>query len=176
MKKVQVSTIWCHLDPECALQAPRMAIRVPGEFHEASSRNFFTDVACPLVFPTAPAHCAGTMRLPAGPLWPPPITVKCLSCIMPFPLNIITFIIICPSRLKMQKDILRRRCLFCADGETRTHTGQRPLPPQSSVSTISPRPQYFGTAKLRTKIKKQNFFEIFFVYFCGVVPKDGETA
>ncbi len=36
-----------------------------------------------------------------------------------------------------------------ADGETRTHTGQRPLPPQSSVSTISPRPQYFGTANLR---------------------------
>ena len=31
--------------------------------------------------------------------------------------------------------------LFSADGETRTHTGQRPLPPQSSVSTISPHPQ-----------------------------------
>ena len=31
--------------------------------------------------------------------------------------------------------------LFRADGETRTHTGQRPLPPQSSVSTISPHPQ-----------------------------------
>ena len=29
---------------------------------------------------------------------------------------------------------------FRADGETRTHTGQRPLPPQSSVSTISPHP------------------------------------
>ena len=81
--------------------------------------------ACPLVFPATPAHCAGTLhwnsalarctgtlRLPAGPLWPPPITVKRLSCIMPFPLKIITFIIICPSRLKMQKDILRRRCLF----------------------------------------------------------------
>ena len=68
--------------------------------------------ACPLLFPTAPAHCTGTLRLPAGPLWPPPITVKRLSCIMPFPLKIITFIIICPSRLKMQKDILRRRCLF----------------------------------------------------------------
>ena len=174
-----------------------MAIRVPGEFHEASSRNFFTKLlhgcclpdervhcACPLVFPATPAHCAGTLhwnsalarctgtlRLPAGPLWPPPITVKRLSCIMPFPLKIITFIIICPSRLKMQKDILRRRCLFCADGETRTHTGQRPLPPQSSVSTISPRPQYFGTAKLRTKIKKQNFFEIFLCIFVELFRK-----
>ncbi len=29
---------------------------------------------------------------------------------------------------------------FRADDETRTHTGQRPLPPQSSVSTISPHP------------------------------------
>ena len=30
---------------------------------------------------------------------------------------------------------------FRAVGEIRTHTGQRPLPPQSSVSTISPLPQ-----------------------------------
>ena len=29
---------------------------------------------------------------------------------------------------------------FRADGESRTHTDQRPLPPQSSVSTISPHP------------------------------------
>ena len=28
--------------------------------------------------------------------------------------------------------------LFSADAETRPHTGQRPLPPQRSVSTISP--------------------------------------
>lgn len=26
------------------------------------------------------------------------------------------------------------------DGETRTHTGERPLPPQGSVSTIPPHP------------------------------------
>ena len=36
---MQVSTIWCHLDPECALEARRRAIRVPGEFHEATSRR-----------------------------------------------------------------------------------------------------------------------------------------
>ena len=38
-KKVQVSPIWFHLEPQCALEWPRMAIRVPGEFHEASSRR-----------------------------------------------------------------------------------------------------------------------------------------
>ena len=37
---------------------------------------------------------------------------------------------------------------FRAVGESRTHTGQCPLPPQSSVSTISPLPQLFGTAKI----------------------------
>ena len=36
---------------------------------------------------------------------------------------------------------------FCADGETRTHTGQRPLPPQSSVSTISPHPHLLWDCK-----------------------------
>ncbi len=51
-------------------------------------------------------------------------------------------------------------CL-CADDETRTHTGQRPLPPQSSVSTISPRPQYFGTAKIRTNLLFANLFRFF---------------
>ena len=136
--------------------------------------------ACPLRWDAALELCACPMHWDVAlARWPPLASTD--NGETPFLYNafsrkIITFIIICPSRLKMQKDILRRRCLFCADGETRTHTGQRPLPPQSSVSTISPRPQYFGTAKLRTKIKKQNFFEIFFVYFCGVVPKDGETA
>ena len=49
--------------------------------------------------------------------------------------------------------------LFRADGETRTHTGQRPLPPQSSVSTISPHPQnYFGTAKVQIFLDSANFF------------------
>ena len=37
--------------------------------------------------------------------------------------------------------------LFRADGETRTHTGQRPLPPQSSVSTISPHPHLLWDCK-----------------------------
>ena len=172
---MQVSTIWCHLDPQHALERPRMAIRVPGEFHEASSRMLLAHWSSPQRLPVALPHCTCPLRWDdALARWTPLVSTD--NGEMPFPLNIITFIIICPSRLKMQKDILRRRCLFCADGETRTHTGQRPLPPQSSVSTISPRPQYFGTAKLRTKIKKQNFFEFFFVYFCGVVPKDGETA
>ena len=34
-----MSPFWFHLDPEHALEGPRMAIRVPGEFHEASSRG-----------------------------------------------------------------------------------------------------------------------------------------
>ena len=44
-KKVQVSPIWFHLEPQCALEWPRMAIRVPGEFHEASSRGWLIDRA-----------------------------------------------------------------------------------------------------------------------------------
>ena len=36
---MQVSTIWCHLDPQCALEGSGRAIRVPGEFHEATSRR-----------------------------------------------------------------------------------------------------------------------------------------
>ena len=35
-----MSTIWCHLDPECALEVPGMAIRVPGEFHETSIKPY----------------------------------------------------------------------------------------------------------------------------------------
>ena len=38
---------------------------------------------------------------------------------------------------------------FGAVGESRTHTPHRALPPQSSVSTISPLPQLFGTANIR---------------------------
>ena len=34
-----MSPFWFHLDPQHALEGPRMAIRVPGEFHEASSRG-----------------------------------------------------------------------------------------------------------------------------------------
>ena len=34
-----MSPFWLRLDPEHALEEPRMAIRVPGEFHEASSRG-----------------------------------------------------------------------------------------------------------------------------------------
>ena len=49
-----------------------------------------------------------------------------------------------------------------AVGETRTRTGLLPLPPQSSVSTISPPPLCFGIAKVRHFFKPPNFFEIFF--------------
>ena len=34
-KKVQVSPIWFHLEPECALEGPGRPIRVPGEFQES---------------------------------------------------------------------------------------------------------------------------------------------
>ena len=50
---------------------------------------------------------------------------------------------------------------WSAVGETRTRTGLLPLPPQSSVSTISPPPLCFGIAKVRQKIKPANFFEHF---------------
>ena len=38
--------------------------------------------------------------------------------------------------------------VFGAVGETRTHTGQRPLPPQSSVSTISPLPHFNSLSEI----------------------------
>ena len=34
-KKVQVSPIWFHLEPECALEGPGRPIRVPGELQES---------------------------------------------------------------------------------------------------------------------------------------------
>ena len=51
-----------------------------------------------------------------------------------------------------------------AVGETRTRTGLLPLPPQSSVSTISPPPLEFGIAKIRTNFKSPNFFVIFYMF------------
>ena len=57
-----------------------------------------------------------------------------------------------------------------AVGETRTRTGLLPLPPQSSVSTISPPPLCFGIAKVRTIFKLPNLFakilHFFEKYFC----------
>ena len=50
-----------------------------------------------------------------------------------------------------------------AVGETRTRTGLRPLPPQSSVSTISPPPLCFGTANICTIFTTTKFFNTFFV-------------
>ena len=39
-KKVQVSPIWFHLEPECALEGPGRPIRVPGEFQESVGTGF----------------------------------------------------------------------------------------------------------------------------------------
>ena len=36
---MQVSPFWLRLDPEHALEEPRMAIRVPGEFHEGQMQQ-----------------------------------------------------------------------------------------------------------------------------------------
>ena len=55
-KKVQVSPIWFHLEPQCALEWPRMAITVPGEFHEASSRGRLIDRAQRTPLDNTPGH------------------------------------------------------------------------------------------------------------------------
>ena len=55
-KKVQVSPIWFHLEPQCALEWPRMAITVPGEFHEASSRGRLIDRAQRTPLDSTPGH------------------------------------------------------------------------------------------------------------------------
>ena len=53
-----------------------------------------------------------------------------------------------------------------AVGETRTRTGLLPLPPQSSVSTISPPPRlWIGIAKVRQKFKLANFSVKFSHFF-----------
>ena len=62
-----------------------------------------------------------------------------------------------------------------AVGETRTRTGLLPLPPQSSVSTISPPPLCFGIAKVRQKIKSPNFFEKIFT-FLSFFCKKGQNS
>ena len=59
---MQVSTIWCHLDPQHALERPRLAIRVPGEFHEASSRMLLADWSSPQRLPVALPHSACPLR------------------------------------------------------------------------------------------------------------------
>ena len=52
---------------------------------------------------------------------------------------------------------------FCAVGETRTRTGLLPLPPQSSVSTISPPPLLsLGLQRYDKKSILQIFLRIFF--------------
>ena len=71
------------------------------------------------------------------------------------------------SKKKKERELLSKFPLSYrgAVGETRTRTGLLPLPPQSSVSTISPPPLCFGIAKIRTKIKSPNFFEKFYTFF-----------
>ena len=60
---------------------------------------------------------------------------------------------------KRTKKEQRKLAALCADGETRTHTGQRPLPPQSSVSTISPRPRVLlWDCKNRDILEKHKIF------------------
>ena len=60
-----------------------------------------------------------------------------------------------------QKQLWRySRAVFGAVGESRTHTPQRALPPQSSVSTISPLPR-IGTANIRQKSESANYFSTF---------------
>ena len=144
--------------------------------------------ACPLVFPATPARYACPLRwdaaleLCACPMhwdvalarWPPLASTD--NGETPFLYNAFS-----PENYNFHHNMSfpaqnakrhpPKKMSLCADGETRTHTGQRPLPPQRSVSTISPRPQYFGTAKLRTKIKKQNFFEIFLCIFVELFRK-----
>ena len=154
---MQVSTIWCHLDQQHALERPRMAIRVPGEFHEASSRMLL-------------AHCSSPQRLTVAFLSLEMTTLEFRHSIYPN-VQVTAFHHNMTFPAQNAKRHPPKKMSLCADGETRTHTGQRPLPPQSSVSTISPRPQYFGTAKLRTKIKKQNFFEIFLCIFVELFRK-----
>ena len=71
-----------------------------------------------------------------------------------------------------EKGHLHRKMSPCAVGETRTRTGLRPLPPQSSVSTISPPPLEFGIAKIRTIFKSPNFFRFFTTFrckYCGIL-------
>ena len=51
-----MSPIWFHLEPQCALEWPRMAITVPGEFHEASSRGRLIDRAQRTPLDNTPGH------------------------------------------------------------------------------------------------------------------------
>ena len=55
-----------------------------------------------------------------------------------------------PKKEKQPRSI--SRAVFGAVGESRTHTPQRALPPQSSVSTISPLPQMDWECKVNAKM------------------------
>ena len=48
---VQVSPIWFHLEPECALEGPGRPIRVPGEFQEVTVSAMPPNQLQPLVTP-----------------------------------------------------------------------------------------------------------------------------
>ena len=48
---VQVSPIWFHLEPECALEGPGRPIRVPGEFQEITVSAMPPNQLQPLVTP-----------------------------------------------------------------------------------------------------------------------------
>ena len=55
-----------------------------------------------------------------------------------------------PERVQ-RKETASSETVSCAVGESRTHTPQRALPPQSSVSTISPLPQMDWECKVNAK-------------------------
>ena len=68
-------------------------------------------------------------------------------------------------KMKKRKTFRFSSFRWGAVGETRTRTGLLPLPPQSSVSTISPPPLCFGIAKVRTIFKLPNLFAKIFNFF-----------
>ena len=66
-----------------------------------------------------------------------------------------------------QKKETAFRTVSCAVGESRTHTPQRALPPQSSVSTISPLPRRLGLQRYGKKPKLQIIFRLSCVWSCS---------
>lgn len=83
--------------------------------------------------------------------------------------------------MEYEKDRRNPSVLNRAVGESRTHTGLRPLPPQSSVYTISPLPQSmspnrFGIAKIGNIPEISNFLKNY-LYLCTLsrVGSDGKN-
>ena len=62
---VQVSPIWFHLEPECALEGPGRPIRVPGEFQEVTVSAIPPNQRQPLVTPLPAPHHGRARHAPA---------------------------------------------------------------------------------------------------------------